>query len=110
MASTKYFYVHGDDIGLVAESTSGSDDYSPNATAATMKLFGRFQQTDLSGETDVPSLINSRNHIAIAYKALSELDPKNYAKWETKYRSQVVAVRTNQNILNAKRQARIWDF
>lgn len=112
MATTNYFYSDETTIGIVVDSASGSDTdgVNPIATAATLKLYGRFQQNDLSAATDTPSLINPKYHIAIAYKALEQLDPERGAMWREKYNTMVRAIKGNQNPLNAKRRMRQYDF
>lgn len=110
MATLNYFYSDDTIIGLVVDSLSANAAFAPISTVATLKLYGRFQQTDLSAATDIPSLINARYHIAIAYKVLEQLDPKRAGMWNAKYLGMVRSIKSNQNPLNAKRRMRQHDF
>lgn len=111
MATTNYFYSDETTIGIVVDSTgTAASNFSPVGSVATLKLYGRFQQNDLSAATDTPSLINPKYHIAIAYKALEQLDPERGAMWREKYNTMVRAIKGNQNPLNAKRRMRQYDF
>ena len=112
MATTNYFYSDETTIGIVVDSASGNDTdgVTPISTVATLKLYGRFQQSDLSAATDTPSLINARYHIAIAYKVLEQLDEKRARMWGAKYLQMVRAIKWNQNPLNAKRRMRQYHF
>lgn len=107
---TNYFYSDETTIGVVVDATTSNDNVAPISTVATLKLYGRFQQNDLSAATDIPTLINAKYHIAIAYKVLEQLDPERAGMWRSKYLGMVRAIKGNQNPLNAKRRIRQYDF
>lgn len=111
MASDYYFYEDGDDIGIVVKDESSSDVYSVCDEAATLKLFGRFQQDDISTDSSSYSLINSRYHIAIAYRVLAELIPKKASFYMSLYNKMVRNIRMNTaNRLNHKRRIRNYYY
>ena len=109
-----FFYLHGTDIGLVAASSTDSEIYSPITNAATIKIFGTFEESDItigaSGDASSFSNINSRHHKAIVYKVLSEVIGKKSGFYEDKYLKALKQARSQGQPLRKNRQIKLTDF
>jgi len=100
------FYVQGDDLGLVVENTDGDPVYVKNDKAATLKLYGKYEEPDMSADATIPSFINARHHKAIAYRVLAELIPKERNYYMAIYNKMVTKIRANQNVFVGPRTTR----
>lgn len=109
------FYIHGDDIGLITVSVTDTSVSTPYGSSATVKLWGRFEETDITaGDRSVDSssfsLINDRYHYVVTHAVLSELPIETQNFHEARYREGVRKIKSNQNILHSKRRIRQWDY
>lgn len=104
------FYVDSDDVGLVVENVSGEPLYSKNDKAATLKLYGKYEEPDMASDATSPSFINSRHHKALAYRVLAEILPKERKYYMSLYDKMVIKIRANQNIFTGVRTTRNYYF
>jgi hypothetical protein len=104
------FYIDGDDIGLVVENEGGDPPYTKNDKAATLKLYGKFEESDMTTDSSSPALINARHHKALAYRVLADVIPKQSKFYLGLYMKMVRAIRSNQNIYVGNKTSRNYYF